>query len=640
MLGLITFLAANAIYVSPKGNDQNAGTERQPVASVAKAVDLARAHHIHRIVLEGGEYRLNAGLTLDDRDSGLTLEAGRNGRPLVTGAAIVPAIAISVSLDTNLQVRAQRLNPNAVAYRIDTTSLPAVKLAPYVPYGFPRPILPGPSELFENETPMTIARWPNAGFATIKSVREPGNGESDRSKPPRQPVFTADSDEPERWKSTDTAWLYGYWKYDWADETIKLHSVDPKTGEITLETPHTYGVAAGSPFFIENLVEELDAVGEYYSDPTSGTIQFVAEKSKKPATYRISVLGDPLLSIKNADNITIRGIDFAYSRGDGADLDNATDTRFEGCQFFNLGERAVVIENGHDSGLAACNIWNTAHGGVVLSGGDRKTLTPARLFVENCDIHDYQRRAMTYRPGVSISGVGNRVSHCAIHDAPHSAIIFGGNDHVIEFNEFYRTISRTGDGGVVYTGRDWTARGTQISDNYFHDNIGLSKWEPAIYFDDLASGLIATHNLIERCHWGFLIGGGRDNVILGNQIVDCKQSFHCDARGLGWAASSKPTMMERLNAVPYRQEPWRTKYPPLVEILTNNPMAPAGNVIRDNDLIRSGRLLADTESPFRTSTLYEGNVESGTGVTMSTAKMGLIKDKIRRSLPTSPSPSH
>jgi len=31
-----------------------------------------------------------------------------------------------------------------------------------------------------------------------------------------------------------------------------------------------------------------------------------------------------------------------------------------------------------------------------------------------------------------LSGVGNRASHNLIHDAPHAAILFGGNDHRIE----------------------------------------------------------------------------------------------------------------------------------------------------------------------------------------------------------------
>jgi hypothetical protein len=221
-----------------------------------------------------------------------------------------------------------------------------------------------------------------------------------------------------------------------------------------------------------------------------------------------------------------------------------------------------------------------------------------------------------------------------MHDAPHSAIIFSGNDHVIEGNEFYRTISRTGDGGVVYTGRDWTARGTEIRHNFFHDNIGQGKWEPAIYLDDLASGIKATGNWIERCHWGFLVGGGRDNTIRGNRIEACKLAFHLDARGLGWAASSKPTMMERLNAVPYKSEIWRAKYPTLASILENNPMSPMGNVIYGNLLKHSGRPDQDIEKQFiDTATFDRNSVNDGVIKWDHHPYSGTVDDAIRSTLP-------
>lgn len=611
MLAWVACIAVDAIYVSSKGTDSAPGASSRPVATLARAVALARRSGAHRIVVRSGEYRLPATLDLTDADSGLTIEAAPGAPPLLTGSVRVPDAAWHRVVDADVQRRATELNPKAVVWEFSVANVPGATLTPFVPFGFSRPVAAGPSELFAQGQPLTLARWPNADFTKIKAIRELGNGEEDANAPKRRPIFTALTDRAKSWRTPTNAWLFGYWRFDWADETIQIHAVDPGTGEITLESPHTFGLAEGASFYALNVPEELDQIGEYYVDQTAGRVRVVTA-GPRPTGYRWTCLGDPLVRVNRASRITLRGLDFGYSRGEGLVVENGMEVRAEGCRFFNLGERGAVFNDGYRSGLVGCDLWNLGEGGVVLSGGDRQTLKPAELYVENCDIHHYQRRTQTYRPGVAIYGVGNRVSHCAIHDAPHSAIIFGGNDHVIERSEFYRTIAKTGDGGVIYTGRDWTARGTVIRDNYLHDNIGLRQWENAIYFDDLASGLTAKNNLIERCHWGFLIGGGRDNILEGNLLVDCKQAFQCDARGLGWAAKSRPTMEERLLAVPYQSEPWRTRYPSLLKILEEDPMAPMGNIVRGNVLVNSGKLMDATEAPFAKTATYAGNVETKT----------------------------
>jgi len=679
MFSLLAALAASAlaqpeVYVAANGSDRNPGTASRPVASLEAARDRARAIHGHVIVVRAGEYRLTQSFSLDARDDGLLVEAAKGARPRLTGSVDIPGASVKPCRDTAIL---DRIIDPAARSRVEWVDLAALgikNLPPMQPRGFPHPPAAAPTELFQDRVPMTLARWPNEGYTQVGRVIEPGNGEKDRDQPKRKPVFTGVEDRAKLWTKAEGLWLYGYWKYDWADESIKVESIDPATGAITLANPHVYGVDKGKPFYAENLIEELDQPGEYWIDRATSRLYFIPSGSTRkdgpahslsqrgavPACsfptqrlrdserstglgggefqhgdtephgghngrsgessrarargeneeFEFSTLAEPLVTVTGASKVTIRSLDLCVSRGDGVQIRDCQATRLDGCRLFALGGRGAVVEGGHDCGLQSCDVWATGEGGVALSGGDRKTLQPARNFVDNCDIHDFERRSQTYRPAVLISGVGNRVSHCAMHDAPHSAIIYGGNNHIIEYNEFYKTISRTGDGGVVYTGRDWTARGTQIRFNYFHDNIGLSQWEPAIYVDDLGSGIVITGNLIVRCHWGFLIGGGRDNVIEDNTLVDCKLAFDCDARGLGWAKSSLPTMMAGLNAVPYQQEPWRSRYPALVDILDHDPLSPSGNILRNNFLVRSGKVLDRMEEPFRKTAKIEGNVET------------------------------
>ena len=635
VLVALHFTAAGELYVSPKGLDSNPGSQSKPLATLSVAIDRARRTKATAILLSSGTYRQTESLKLDQRDNGLTIRSVDGTMPKLTGGFVIPQASVKQCEDSSVLSKIIDRSARFKVKVVDLKALGLETIAAIKPRGFPHGIDPAPNELFIGGKVMTLARWPNEGYTKVATVLEPGNGENDRDKPPRKPVFTGVEDRSKQWSHAKDLWLYGYWKYAWADETIAVDQVDSQTGTITLSNPHIYGVDTGVPFYAENLIEELDQPGEYWIDKKTMQLYFIPRPNLAGAPIEFSTQSPPLVAISNASRITFRGIDFCLSRGDGASVSGSEQVRFEGCHFYNLGNRAVVIEGGHDCGLQSCDIWETGDGGVSLNGGDRNTLTPARNFVDNCDIHHYQRRNQTYRPAVVLYGVGNRVSHCDMHDSPHSAIIFSGNDHIIEFNEIFRTISRTGDGGVIYTGRDWTARGTEIRSNYIHDNIGISKWEPAIYIDDMGSGIHVHDNIIKACHRGFLIGGGRDNIVENNLISDCVQAFSCDARGLGWGASMLPTLTERLNAVPYDKEPWKSCYPSLVPILGSTPLAPMGNVIADNLIVRSGKLLKDMEDGFRKSAKLQGNVETqefSGSPRFSTTKMGLRVDQYRHSI--------
>jgi len=96
---------------------------------------------------------------------------------------------------------------------------------------------------------------------------------------------------------------------------------------------------------------------------------------------------------------------------------------------------------------------------VSLSGGDRKTLTPAGHFADNNHLHHTSVLARTGAGSISLQGVGLRAAHNLIHDEPHTAVWYQGNDLLMEYNEIYRVSTETAEDGVFYTGRDWTTRG-------------------------------------------------------------------------------------------------------------------------------------------------------------------------------------
>ncbi len=633
LLGALAGGTAAEVFVAPGGSDANPGTRAKPLATLQAAVDRAKGGTVR---VRGGRYRLESSVRIGPAASGTTIAAYGSERPVFSGALLVPSKAFVPVRDSAVL---ERVVDPAARGRLRVADLRALGVSRFDPIqgrGFPQPVRPAPIELFADGKPQTLARWPNEGFATTGKVLRPGREKEggslvDAEGRPLQPSFVFPGDRLKRWTKARDAWLYGYWQFDWADESIAVSTIDPAEGTVTLAGPHCYPVAEGRPFTAENLLEEIDRPGEYYLDRLAGKLYLLPPAGFEKARVEVSLLAEPLVEVRDAKGVTMRGLRLETSRGDGVSIHGGERVRVEGCVLANLGGRGVTVEGGTGHGVLSCDIWGTGEGGVLLSGGDRATLTPSGQFVENCDIRDFSRRSQTYRPAVLIAGCGARVSHCRLHEAPHSAIIFNGNDHVIEFNEMDHVVRLTGDGGVVYTGRDWSARGNVVRFNYFHDNVGLKKWENDVYIDDQSGGMTIFGNVIVDSHWAMMIGGGRDNRIENNVIVGCTRAMHLDARGLGWAKGAYGLLKERLEAMPYQQPPWSTRYPELVGMLDREPMSPMNNRVRNNVLVRSGTVFDDIEAPFRKTATFQANLETAEDpgfVNMAKRDFALRKDSV------------
>ena len=561
--------AGPTFYVAPNGNDAWSGKRPGlnwrktdgPFATLQHAVDVA---HGARIEVRCGTYTLEKPLQLGPQNSGLTLAAYGKEKPVISGGHAVTGW--------------KPVTDPAVLERLDESVRGKVLQAELGPVAGDR------LELFFQNQPMTVARWPNTGFVKIVDVVEQDGHQIHGNKGSKTGKFIYDGDRPNRWTGEKDLWLHGYWFWDWADQRQQVTGIDTTKKIITLAPPqHSYGYRKGQWYYAFNALTELDAPGEWYLDHATGRLYFLPPAPIEQGVAVVSVLPN-LVTIQNATNMTVRGFTLEAVQGTAVTSTGGTQNQIVGCIIRNVGSWAVKVACGTACRVADCEIYATGDGGIALDGGDRKTLTPAGHVAENNHIHHYSRWNRMYQPAIHLGGVGNRAAHNLIHDAPHEAIAFGGNDQIIEFNEIHHVCTESNDAGAIYNGRDWTGRGTVIRHNYLHDITGFEgRGCVGVYLDDMLSGITIAENLFRNVTSAAFIGGGRDCVIEHNIFVDCKPAIHVDARALGWAANSVPTTMtQRLNAMPYKQPPWSERYPALVNILDDEPAAPKGNVIACN----------------------------------------------------------
>jgi len=578
-------------YIATDGSDANPGTKEKPFRSLEGAREAIRElkkegakNGGFTVFLRGGAYYRESTFELSTEDSG-TEEA-----PIVYRACVHE----QVRLVGGKEIKRDWFQPVAdaeIIARLPETArgnvlqvdLKAHGISDYGTFG-----LESGLELFCNDRRMQLARWPNEGWALAR------RGETQEKT---DLTFTLEYSgaPPNQWSNLEEVLLHGYWRVDYTDTIFKLESIDTEKQEIALAPDVGNGPEDGRRFYALNLLEELNEPGEWYLDRKKGVLYFFPPEDVHENTVLVSILEEPLVALRDASYVTMRGLTLEAARGVAVVVEGGKHNLVAGCTIRNIGQKGVVLAGGTKNGVVGCDIYQLGSAAIEMSGGDRRTLTPAELYVVNNHIHHFSQRGRGYRPAVRINGVGNRVAHNLIHDAPHSAILYHGNDHVIEFNEFHDVVLETSDAGVLYSGYDWTFRGNAVRYNFFHHIPHMpGGYTRVVYMDDGHCSTQTFGNVFYQTHQAVWIGGGRDNIVENNVFIECEHPVSIDNRGLRWTFLNpdgdilETGMYKKLTAVDYDKPPWSTRYPELARILEENPRAPLGNTLERNVSYRSG----------------------------------------------------
>ncbi|MGN0847994.1 MAG: right-handed parallel beta-helix repeat-containing protein [Kiritimatiellia bacterium] len=596
------------------------------------------------VLVAPGIYSFSAPLTFRANDSGrreapIVWMAETEGSVHVRGGVTLPPSAFKPVTETAILDRL----PEASRGKVRVCDVAAYLPQELPPWGnqFGEPPAPW---LYINGAPADCARWPNAdaengGWAYFTKSVDTGypdkdihsNARRDNHPGAFQWEFGA---RGSRWNFDAGVWMYGYWTHDWAENSVRVKGFEntPSNRVIRLAGIHTYGCGNGTwgarrrRFFAYNLLEELDAPGEWYLDRAAKRLYVVPTTDWVKAELVLAMFEKPFIDLRDASDIVFKGISFEFSHAPQASVRIAGGTRIGlvGCQFTGLAGSAVGL-TGTECRIVRCAAWNLGASGFSISGGDRRNLIAANNLVADCDIHDYAKFRRTYAPAIGIGGCGQRVVGCRLHHAPHNAILYGGNNHLFESNEVYRVLLETGDAGAFYTGRDTSTLGTVIRGNYFHDlgrDPALSDFTMAIYFDDCDWGDAVYDNVFERAGRAVFIGGGNLHPVSGNIFVDCPVGVHVDSRGVTWREGKRKAFNfdtngvswyeNRLKPFDFRSEVWTKAYPEIEGLLKDRPDLPRMNPVTNNVFIACKRnfeldKLAQTvtnECPFAANAFY------------------------------------
>lgn len=526
------------------------------------------------IELPAGDISLDATLKLGPKQSGregapLVIRGSQKGRTVLKGSVSLGAGTAINPGDTSFG--------NIADARVRRYELPealAEGLTRIVRQGQGRDIVSTPPEPLSSGRAMNLATWPASGFARIASVPA-----SDRL------VLDASPAPPRELSAGSEVLMHGYWGEDWADEWIP--AVPAEAGQRGLKLSGAAPLKpmkVGARVRIVNLPSQLDQPGEWVVSADKRSLLAIPWVPGGDSTLELTRLDNALL-VESASHIRLTGFSIQGVRGDAIVVNGGRDVRISRLDVRVVGLRAIRAA-GVAHAVEDCDIRETGQGGVSLWGGDRRSLTPANLQARGNRFDTFNRWVRTYRPAVQIGGVGNVAEGNLIVGGPHSGLLHYGNDHLIQYNHLTNLASETGDVGAIYTGMDWTARGTAIRYNVLQDIRGPGlHGSRGVYLDDQASGITVQGNVFLRVDQAVFIGGGRDNTIDGNLFIASSPAIHLDDRGLTWqkAQTDNPDgpLRKRLRDVPFRSDAY-ARYPGLAALPDAEPGRPLGNVARRN----------------------------------------------------------
>jgi len=539
-----------------------------------------------------GHYEFSHPLTLDARDSGTATAPVRwEAQP---GAVLSGGRSVTSTPLTDAALLARL--PDAVRSRVRVIDLRAQGIADFGQIA--QRGNPG-LELFFRGRRQPLAAYPNAGWLLIADVPQSGaklfnEGLAREKRFDGVPAgrhygrITYAGDRPSQWSTNNEIYAHGYWTWDWSDTYQRVQSIDAARHELTFAEPHHhYGYTKNQRYRFLNVLEELDAPGEWVLERAQGRIIFLPPEEPRDGDLVVSRLETPLVHLDGARHVSFAGFTLEAGRGTGVLVTGGESCTLAGLTLRNLGGEAVTIDGGRAHTVQSCDFYELANGAVRVVGGDRRTLTPSGHRVLNNHIHHASQWLRTGQYGVMLDGVGHVVAQNLVHDLPFEAFYIRGNDHVLELNEVHHVCVETGDAGGIHTGRDYTWRGNVIRYNYWHDLKGPGlHGVTAVYLDDFSSGFTVHGNIFYRAGRGVQVGGGRDNRVTNNLFVECEPAVHLDARGLGWASNyfngDYPWLFDRFREIGGDRPPYSTRYPQLVTLLGDQPAVPKGNVIRAN----------------------------------------------------------
>jgi hypothetical protein len=518
-----------SFYVSCKGNDTYPGTKTRPLASIERALLMARKTSGEvNIYLLGGTYYLSKPIIFTPEDSRkdnetLTLTNFENQEVLINGGVAL-----------NLK------------WRENKNGIWQAKVEQDLVF----------DELFVNGLLQRMARYPNYN----PGARFLGGTAAD----------AASKERASRWKAPEGGYVHALHRSEWGDFHYIITGKNGN-GELLLEGGWQNNRRMGMHpkyRFVENIFEELDTVNEWFYNKATKVLYYFPQKGMDPdkAKFETPQIAH-LFEIKGSEtnpvrNITITGLtltqtlrtfmqnkepllrsDWTIYRGGAVVYEGAVNCILKNCTLVSLGGNAIFFNNfNRNCEVSGCLISEIGASAICFVGDPNAVRSPSfeygkfvpfaqidtipgpktNNYPAGCKVYDNLmfNLGLTEKQsaGVELSMCQSiLVSHNTIYDVPRAGInvsegTWGG--HIIEYNDVFNTVKESGDHGSFNSwGRDrYWHPDKRILDTIVENHFNLTML-------DVVKPIIIRNNRMRCDHgWDIDLDDGSSNYLIYNNL--------------------------------------------------------------------------------------------------------------------------
>jgi hypothetical protein len=542
----------DVFHVSPDGDDRNAGTVRQPFATLTRAQRAVRQVERRgpiQVWMHQGTYYLETPLTFAPQDSGTPTA------PVTWAAWAKERVTLSGG---------QRLDCHW------TTHAGAMMKTP-VPAGLDF------DQVFVNGKRQIRARFPNydpsqpgksgyifAAGGIAKGTPDPfAAPDADMTfagEAPRGVRYDPSTFTTRGWSHPEEAVINIFQEAYWGNLMWQIKGIDRNSSTIWFGdggqqlgakwNANPAVVGSKSRFFVDNVFEELDAPGEWYLDRRTNTLYCHPEDGVDLRSALVEVpRNEYVIHFSGSQdtpvrNIVIQGVRFAHTlttylarydvpslsdwsihRGGTVFAEGTRQCSIQDCWFDAIGGNGVFVNNyNREFAISGCKFTETGDSAMCFVGDLERTNGTQRAFPFECSasnnlVHDcgvYGKQIA----GVYISRAKRiTANHNLIYNMPRAAICLGDSTwggHVIEYNRTHDTVRETSDHGPFNSwGRDRAWSLAQSHGPYTPDR-SIDAWDVLV---DAMEPVIVRNNLFdEKSGWGLDLDDGASNYKIYNNI--------------------------------------------------------------------------------------------------------------------------